>query len=196
MAQKVWTAAELEQLSPAGQDAIFTAGIVRELADVPSEFLARGACASRRPHRRHRVAGSVTTERRAVRATARFFEDLDRQLSAERGPDGQPSTNDFQVFDLFRIVETFDPLVWPEDAEAAIDFLTSNEWPFHGSHDGVEATVEVGERVLDEILRGCVRPRRQTRDVDQRPIAVLVKVDERSHPDRFTRWRRVGCRLE
>ncbi|HQY15181.1 MAG TPA: relaxase domain-containing protein [Ilumatobacteraceae bacterium] len=49
----------------------------------------------------------MTTERRAVRATATFFEDLDRQLSAERGPDGQPSTNDFQVFDLFRIVETF-----------------------------------------------------------------------------------------
>jgi len=49
----------------------------------------------------------VTTERRAVRATARFFEDLDRQLGAERGADGQPSTNDFQVFDLFRIVETF-----------------------------------------------------------------------------------------
>ena len=41
MAQKVWTAAELEQLSPAEQDAIFTAGIVRDLADVPLEFLAR-----------------------------------------------------------------------------------------------------------------------------------------------------------
>ena len=41
MAQKVWTAAELEQLSPAEQDAIFTAGIVRDLADVPQEFLAR-----------------------------------------------------------------------------------------------------------------------------------------------------------
>jgi hypothetical protein len=49
----------------------------------------------------------VTAERRAARATARFFEDLDRLLVAERGPDGQPSTNDFQVFDLFRIVETF-----------------------------------------------------------------------------------------
>ena len=41
MAQKVWTAAELERLSPAEQDAIFTAGIVRDLADVPPEFLAR-----------------------------------------------------------------------------------------------------------------------------------------------------------
>jgi hypothetical protein len=26
-----------------------------------------------------------------------FFEDLDRQLGAERGPNGEPSTNDFQA---------------------------------------------------------------------------------------------------
>jgi len=49
----------------------------------------------------------MTGERRAVRATAGFFEDLDRQLPIERGPNGEPSTNDFQVFDLFRIVEAF-----------------------------------------------------------------------------------------
>jgi hypothetical protein len=42
-----------------------------------------------------------------VRATARFFEDLDRQLPSERGPRGEPSTNDFQTFELLRIVETF-----------------------------------------------------------------------------------------
>lgn len=41
MAPRVWTAAELEQLSPAEQDAIFAAGIVRDLADVPPEFLTR-----------------------------------------------------------------------------------------------------------------------------------------------------------
>ena len=41
MAQRVWTAVELEQLSPAEQDAIFAAGIVRDLADVPPEFLTR-----------------------------------------------------------------------------------------------------------------------------------------------------------
>jgi hypothetical protein len=41
MAQRVWSAAELEQLSPAEQDAIFAAGIVRNFADVPPEFLAR-----------------------------------------------------------------------------------------------------------------------------------------------------------
>ncbi len=27
---------------------------------------------------------------------------------------------------------SFESLVWPDDAEAAIRFLTSNEWPFHG----------------------------------------------------------------
>jgi hypothetical protein len=41
MAHRVWTAAELEQLSPAEQDEIFAAGIVRDLAAAPPEFLAR-----------------------------------------------------------------------------------------------------------------------------------------------------------
>ena len=45
--------------------------------------------------------------RRVVRATPRFFEDLDRQLRAERGPNNEPSTNDFQVFELIRIVDRF-----------------------------------------------------------------------------------------
>lgn len=29
------------------------------------------------------------------------------QLGAERGPNGEPSTNDFQVFELLRIVDRF-----------------------------------------------------------------------------------------
>jgi len=49
----------------------------------------------------------VTLPRRAVRATATFFEDLDRQLGDERGPNGEPSAHDFQVFELLRIVEVF-----------------------------------------------------------------------------------------
>jgi hypothetical protein len=49
----------------------------------------------------------VSEPRRIVRATADFFEDLDRQLGAERGPNGEPSTNDFQVFELLRIVDRF-----------------------------------------------------------------------------------------
>ena len=49
----------------------------------------------------------MSPTRRTVRATLWFFEDLDRQLPAERGPGGVPSTNDFQVFELLRIVERF-----------------------------------------------------------------------------------------
>lgn len=41
VAQRVWTAAEFERLSPAEQDAIFAVAIVRDLADVPPAFLAR-----------------------------------------------------------------------------------------------------------------------------------------------------------
>lgn len=40
----------------------------------------------------------MTPSRREVRATASFFEDLDRQLPSERKADGEPSTNDFQVY--------------------------------------------------------------------------------------------------
>lgn len=49
----------------------------------------------------------MSSERRIVRATVAFFEDLDAQLSDERGPNGGPSTNDFQVVELFPIVEEF-----------------------------------------------------------------------------------------
>jgi len=38
----------------------------------------------------------VSGERREVRATLDFFQDLDRQLPSERGPNGEPSTSDFQ----------------------------------------------------------------------------------------------------
>lgn len=49
----------------------------------------------------------MSPERRTVRATADFFEDLDRQLPPERGPNGEPSVNDFQVLELLRIVDRF-----------------------------------------------------------------------------------------
>jgi hypothetical protein len=49
----------------------------------------------------------MSVARRIVRATAGFFEDLDRQLGSERGPNGEPSTNDFQVHELLRIVDRF-----------------------------------------------------------------------------------------
>jgi len=41
MARKVWTAAELEKLSPAERQEVFEASIVGDLDDVPPEFLAR-----------------------------------------------------------------------------------------------------------------------------------------------------------
>ncbi len=41
MARKIWTAAELEQMTPSEQDTIFRASIVRDLAEVPDEFLER-----------------------------------------------------------------------------------------------------------------------------------------------------------
>lgn len=41
MADRVWTAAELEKLSPAQRQQIFDASLVLDLDDVPPEFLDR-----------------------------------------------------------------------------------------------------------------------------------------------------------
>ncbi len=41
MAQKIWTAEELERMTPAEQDAIFDASVAESLDDVPKEFLAK-----------------------------------------------------------------------------------------------------------------------------------------------------------
>ena len=41
MADKVWTAAELEAMSPAEQDDLFNSSVVTNLDDVPAEYLAR-----------------------------------------------------------------------------------------------------------------------------------------------------------
>lgn len=38
---KVWTAEELEKLSPAEQDALFEASVITDLDAVPAEYLAR-----------------------------------------------------------------------------------------------------------------------------------------------------------
>ena len=40
MASKVWTAEELDRMTPAEQDAVFRAGLVTDLATVPAEYLA------------------------------------------------------------------------------------------------------------------------------------------------------------
>ena len=49
----------------------------------------------------------MSDDRRTVRTTQQFFEDLDRQLPSERGPNGEPSAHDFQVYELLRVVEEF-----------------------------------------------------------------------------------------
>ena len=41
MAQKIWTAEEPERMTPAEQAAIFDASVLRNLDDIPKEFLAR-----------------------------------------------------------------------------------------------------------------------------------------------------------
>ncbi len=47
------------------------------------------------------------SDRREVRVAESFFEELDAQLGAERGPRGEPSATDFVVIDLPRIVDEF-----------------------------------------------------------------------------------------
>ncbi|MEM7091645.1 MAG: hypothetical protein AAF567_01485 [Actinomycetota bacterium] len=49
----------------------------------------------------------MSDSRRDVRATQAFFEELDSQLGDERGPNGEPSSYDFQSHELLAIVERF-----------------------------------------------------------------------------------------
>jgi hypothetical protein len=49
----------------------------------------------------------VNQPRRDVRPTRDFFAHLDRQLSTQRGPDGEPSRVDFQTHDLVAIIDRF-----------------------------------------------------------------------------------------
>lgn len=45
--------------------------------------------------------------RRRVRVAESFFEQLDRLLPVDRGPNGEPSATDFLVIDLPSIVDQF-----------------------------------------------------------------------------------------
>jgi len=49
----------------------------------------------------------MPAERRVVRVAPAFFDQLDEQLRAERGPNGEPSASDFVVLELPAIVERF-----------------------------------------------------------------------------------------
>jgi hypothetical protein len=59
MADKVWTAAELEAMSPAEQDDLFNSSVVTNLDDVPAEYLARV-----RARLADRVAGTESPNQR------------------------------------------------------------------------------------------------------------------------------------
>ena len=41
VSRKVWTAEELEKMTPAEQDSIFASSIVTDFADIPEQFLDR-----------------------------------------------------------------------------------------------------------------------------------------------------------
>ena len=58
MTDKVWTAAELEGLTPAEQDELFAASLVRDPARMPPDFLERV-----RQRARQRIAEAETQER-------------------------------------------------------------------------------------------------------------------------------------
>lgn len=47
------------------------------------------------------------TARRDVRPTSDFFDDLHRQLPAERGEDGSLSRTDFELYELLAILDRF-----------------------------------------------------------------------------------------
>jgi hypothetical protein len=49
----------------------------------------------------------VTGDRRRVRVAESLFEQLERLLPADRGPNGEPSITDFLVLDLPAVVDRF-----------------------------------------------------------------------------------------
>lgn len=55
------------------------------------------------------------------------------------------------------VTTSFDALVWPQDAEAASEFLTSNDWPFHGSpcltHDQAARVSLAGDDIASFWIR-------------------------------------------
>jgi hypothetical protein len=49
----------------------------------------------------------VADGRLAVRVSHDVFDEIDRILGPERGPDGEPSANEFLTIELVQIVDTF-----------------------------------------------------------------------------------------
>lgn len=88
----------------------------------------------------------MSNPRREVRATQAFFEELDAQLGGERGPNGKPSSYDFQSHELFAIVERF-----AEDWERLPELIAgrSNYRVLIGSGMVVRAYVVTGQLEAD-----------------------------------------------
>lgn len=49
----------------------------------------------------------MAADRRIVRVSSSFFDQLDEHLRAERGTDGEPSATDFIVLELPAVIERF-----------------------------------------------------------------------------------------
>ena len=86
------------------------------------------------------------TSRRTVRVDQAFFDDLDRHLGSDRGPNGEPSGTDFIVIDLPTVVdefaENFDslPIAYPDRPDYGVLVVGGTL---------VAASVVVGQLVAD-----------------------------------------------
>ena len=89
------------------------------------------------------------TSRRTVRVDQALFDDLDRQLGSDRGPNGEPSSTDFIVIDLPTVVdefaENFDtlPIAYPDRPDYRVLVVGGTL---------VAASVVVGQLVGDDSI--------------------------------------------
>ena len=87
--------------------------------------------------------------RRHVRVDQGFFDDLDSQLGADRGTNGEPSSTDFLVMDLPTIVDRF-----AEDFESlALAYPDRSDYRVLVSTGTLVATsVVIGQLVADDTV--------------------------------------------
>ena len=106
---RIWSAAELELLTPNERHRVFNEGVVHEsrpaVPRLPRERERRaGRCSKSGASSRRTV---MAADRRVARVSTAFFDQLDAQLHADRGRACEPSATDFPVIDLPPIVERF-----------------------------------------------------------------------------------------
>lgn len=78
---------------------------------------------------------------------------MDGGSSDAGGLSADPSSRqECRSCDAGAVTTRFEPLDWPGDAEAAVEFLTSSDWPFHGqphlSHDEAAEIPLAGDDVV------------------------------------------------